>query len=170
LLLVGSVFSVRQCGASWDHQVAGSDNAQACGAVLMVENDPVLDVARRLVLYARDVASARTEFERVTAEPVSAPIDVQREAMRRWQVAEDREHQERSRLAELLDVEASDLLATPAHMLYSCGQDARRPRHRRGTLPPEYTIYHHQPPEAAAHPTPARRSADRLRTHTVDDE
>jgi hypothetical protein len=121
----------------------------------MVDSDPVMDVARRLVVCARDVASARTEFERVTAEPSSAPVDVQREAMRRWQVAEDREHQERSRLAELLDVEASDLLATPHHVLYSCNQDADRPRHRRGVMPSEYTIYHHQPPEAAAHPTPA---------------
>ncbi|HZN70107.1 MAG TPA: hypothetical protein VFC00_00250 [Micromonosporaceae bacterium] len=117
-----------------------------------------MDVARRLVLCARDVASARTEFERVTAEPVSAPIDVQREAMRRWQVAEDREHQERSRLAELLDVEASDLLATPQHVLYSADQDADRPRHRRGVMPPECTIYQHQPPQAAAPPTPARRA------------
>jgi hypothetical protein len=120
----------------------------------MVDSDPVLDVARRLVLYARDVASARTEFEKVTAEPVSAPIAVQREAMRRWQVAEDLEHQERSRLAELLDVEASDLLATQEHVLYCADQDADQPRHRRGVMPPEYTIYHHQPPEAAAHPTP----------------
>ena len=31
----------------------------------------------------------------------------------RWQIAEDREYQERSRLAELRDVAASDLIATP---------------------------------------------------------
>jgi hypothetical protein len=77
---------------------------------------------------------------------LAAAVEVQRDAMRRWQVAEDREREERHRLAGLLDVGASELIVTAAEVLYACGvEDVDRPRHRRGTISPGHTIYRCQP-------------------------
>jgi hypothetical protein len=118
----------------------------------MVDSDPVQQLARRLMLCARAVALARARFERIAAEQVPAPVEAQREAMRRWQVAEDRERETRSRLAGQLDVTASDLIVTANAVLYSCARDADRPRHRRGTMPLGYTIYRREASAVPADP------------------
>ena len=110
----------------------------------MVDGDLVRQSAQRLVTCTREVALARAEFERVAGEQASASVEVQREAVRRWQVAEHREHEERARLAELLDAQPSDLVVRSEEVLCCCTYDADEPRHRRGTMPPEYTVYRGQ--------------------------
>jgi hypothetical protein len=107
----------------------------------MVDGDPVQVSARRLMACGREVAFARSVFEQVAVEQEPAAVDAQRDAMRRWQAAEADEREARCRLAELLDVEVAELIVTADEVLYVGIQDVDRPRHRRGTMPPEYTIY-----------------------------
>jgi hypothetical protein len=107
----------------------------------MVDSEAVQQSAQRLVVCVREVALARAEVEHVVGEQASVSVEVQRAAVRRWQMAEDREHDERARLAGLLDVSASDLIVSSDEVLYRCEHGADEPKHRRGTMPPEYTIY-----------------------------